>query len=155
LLWPDALPFFFSAPSAVLLVALGLAFAPVVAFWRRWSTTFGPSAGGEASDGALGCGTVAVLVGAIAVPGAVVVAGVVDVVVESWGVVAPASGVPAAGVVAWMVVEPSVDTGGSAGAATATPAREPPKPAAVRPPPATAESIARQAQRRALTGDIR
>jgi hypothetical protein len=154
LLGPDALPFFYSAPSAVL-VAFALAFAPVVAFWRRWSTTFGPSAGGEATEGALGCGTMAVLVGAVAVLGAVVVMGVVDVVVDGWGVVAAASGVAAAGVVAWTVVEPSVDTGGSAGAATATPAREPPKPAAVRPPPATAESIARQAQRRALTGDIR
>jgi hypothetical protein len=106
----------------------------------------------------LGCGTVAVVVGAGTELG-VVAAGVVDVVVVGWGVAAPASGAPGAAtgvVIAW-VLEPSLDTGGGAGvpAARAAPAKGPPMPAAVRPPPATAESMARHAHRRALTVDIR
>jgi len=140
-------------------VTAGLAFAPVVGFWRRWSTTFGASAGDEAAtDWVLGWGTV-VVVGAGTVLGVVTTAGVVDVVVEGWGVAAPASGapVPAAGVVVAWALEDSVVTGGSAGvrAARAAPAKGPPMPAAVRPPPVTAESMARHAHRRALTVDIR
>jgi hypothetical protein len=59
-------------------------------------------------------------------------------------------------VIAW-ALELSLDTGGGADvpAARAVPARGPLMPAAVRPPPATAESMARHAHRRALTGDIR
>jgi hypothetical protein len=148
--------FFFSPPLALVLVVLGLAFAPVVGFWRRWSTTLGASAAGAVTGAVLGWGTVAVLVGVVAVLGGVLAAGVVDVVVEGCGVVAPASGAPAPGVVT-CVVEPSVETGGIAGvlAPIAPLARGPPKPAAVSPPPATAESIARHARRRALRGDMR
>jgi len=126
-------------------------------------TTVGASEGagfcGAVEVGAVAVGAVlvgAVLVGAAGVVAAVVVSagvvltgGVVEVVVEDW----PASGcweapAPASEAVA---EEPSVGTGVAlAVAPSAPPASGPPRPAAVNPPPASAESIARRARRRAL-----
>ncbi len=82
----------------------------------------------------------------------VLVAGVVEAVLDGWLV--PASWALALGAGATAGgEEASGDTGVFAPSAPL--ARGPPRPAAVSPPPATAESNARHARLRALRGDMR
>jgi hypothetical protein len=148
-------------------VKVGAAVSPPLACWVRWTTTFGAST----EEG----GVWAVLVGTFVGVAGVVAAGVVAVVVvlaggSLTGVVVVTRGgvvVVSVGVVLVVVVcvvvsgadvveVPVVETGSVGGSlARAAPESGPPSPIAVNPPPASTETIARRAHRRAsLTPDM-
>jgi hypothetical protein len=126
-----------------------------VTFWRRWSTTAGPLAAGFAGAGT----SASVLGGAAGVVAGFVVGVIVGVVVGAGAGVLEVGVevVVGAGVVVVSCVELSpgvVVTAPSVllpeeGSAASAPAETGPSPAAVRPPPASAESSARQAHLRA------
>jgi hypothetical protein len=122
-----------------------------VVFCRRCTTTIGASTTGGAAAGVVaGCEVVGCVVVGCAVLGAGVV--VVDVFDGAPAAsVAPAAGVDGAGVVVTGAVVPSPGDDELTGvsAASAPPARGPPRPATLSPLPASADSIARHAQPRA------
>ena len=159
----DGLPLLLVA--SVVVVWLGLDGAAGLTFCLRWSTTagacalggwelagWGTLAAGAVDVGAVEVGALGVVAGAVEVSvGVVVGAGVVDVVVDDGFVSVSWEEPPdsAAG------AEPSGETGVPV-PASAPLASGPPRPAAVNPPPARAESIARRARLRArFKGDIR
>ena len=140
-------------------VGLRFAFLLGVAFCRRCTTTVGTSAAVGAGAGVVaGCDVVAgcvVDVGCVELGCVVLGAGVVVVDVLAGAPVVsvePAAGVDGAAVVVVtgaVVPSPGEEEFTGASAASAPPARGPPRPATVSPLPASADSIARHAQPRA------